>query len=353
MVLEVSGQQGRIVRDEAHPRAGPGPLPRPPARLDRLLRNHRAALDAGKNATEAGRAAQQALASATEKRNQEQCIAVQSARKQAEENASINYRTQDDPKNDHTSQFPSHSDAGIPSGVRNVVGFFSLRGFFDGGGLFALGRTGESKESFKGFIGPFIAGQSSGYAISGGQKVGLVVGPGGTVGAKIFGWPVAFGATIVDYLLPEGGPVRYLEPGPLGHRPKPPIASNHCHHAHKILARLNQIRKVHQGIHQFRQRPASWLEDAAPQLRRSLCGFFWHRQSPPQLQRHRAAAVAGARDRFFCAGHSVLQIHEEREQVELVGTPTSAGFRATICVQRLVTTAVRIRVAGCQKMDTA
>lgn len=36
-------------------------------------------------------------------------------------------------------------------------------------------------------------------------------------------WPVAPGATVVGYMLPEDGPVRYIAPGPFDCPAQPPI----------------------------------------------------------------------------------------------------------------------------------
>lgn len=59
--------------------------------------------------------------------------------------------------------------------MRDVVGFFSLRGAFDSVAVTILGRTDEAKESFMGFIGPFLTGQV-GRAVSKGSQIGPVTG---------------------------------------------------------------------------------------------------------------------------------------------------------------------------------
>ncbi len=144
--------------------------------------------------------------------------ATKSSASEAEQNEANGYRPQDDSSNDDV-EFDMHDNAGIPDGVRDVVGFFSYRGAIDGAVLHLLGRHDEANESIKGFI-PFFTGLVAGE-VSKGSQIGPATRALGKVGVKVFGVPVALGATVVDCLLPKGGPVRYIAPGPFN-RPAQP-----------------------------------------------------------------------------------------------------------------------------------
>ncbi|MFJ9890934.1 hypothetical protein ACIQRW_34520 [Streptomyces sp. NPDC091287] len=180
-----------------------------------------AAIAAGKDAFAANQAAREAYSAYLSKHRQEQEAKAEEARKEAQKNEDEGYRPQDDSSNDDV-HFDMHDNAGVPDGVRDVVGFFSLRGAFDASAFTLLGRHDEARESFKGFIGPFITGQIGG-AVSKGSQIGPVTGVLGRGGVRVFGWPVALGATVVDYLLPQGGPVRYVAPGPFDRPVQAPI----------------------------------------------------------------------------------------------------------------------------------
>ncbi|MEN3583989.1 hypothetical protein AAH978_07535 [Streptomyces sp. ZYX-F-203] len=180
-----------------------------------------AAIAAGKDANAANQAAREAYAAYLQKDQAEHVAKAKKAREEAERNEADGYRPQDDSSNDDV-EFDMHDNAGIPDGVRDVVGFFSLRGGIDAVALTLLGRHDEAKESFMGFIGPFFTGQVGG-TVSKGSQIGPVTGVIGRAGVRVFGWPAALGATVVDYLLPKGGPVRYIAPGPFDRPAQPPI----------------------------------------------------------------------------------------------------------------------------------
>ncbi|MFE4416306.1 hypothetical protein [Streptomyces sp. NPDC056821] len=180
------------------------------------------AIAAGKDAAAANRAAREAYAAYIAKDQEEQEAKAKKVREEAQQNEANGYRPQDDSSNDDV-KFDMHGFAGIPDGVRDVVGFFSYRGAIDGLILHILGRHDEANESIKGFIGPFFTGLVAGE-VSKGSQIGPVTRAFGRVGVKVFGVPVALGATVVDYLLPQGGPVRYIEPGPFNRPAQPPIS---------------------------------------------------------------------------------------------------------------------------------
>ncbi|MGW4049017.1 hypothetical protein [Streptomyces sp. NPDC004721] len=141
-----------------------------------------AAIAAGKDAAAANQAAREAYAAYIAKDQEEQKAKAKKVREEAQQNEANGYRPQDDSSNDDV-KFDMYDNAGIPDGVRDVVGFFSYRGAIDGLILHILGRHDEANEAIKGFIGPFFTGLVGGK-VSKGMQIGPVSRAFGRVGGQ-------------------------------------------------------------------------------------------------------------------------------------------------------------------------
>ena len=112
-----------------------------------------------------------------------------------------------------------------------AIQFLSLRPLIAGGDQALHGSPWQGMQTATGAAPSYLAGKSSGYVEKnwkGGPGAGgrhrkpSLINRGGTLGTKVFGWPAAAGATVIDFAYtPELDPEekiaksRVMAPGPL------------------------------------------------------------------------------------------------------------------------------------------